>query len=310
MFGKNLLSLALVLVALSIINMDLSFIGLEQLSAFANNRKGFMDLPDNIYSNNFVTTEGRDFVQRTGFVTGTIMSMIKLVIGSVATLFAIVAAIKIIVKRDDESVLEEAKRTFLYSIIGFAFILMSDEIGKILSLADGGFFGDKQDVMNRVRIFDNQIAIIITLLKYVSGSVAVFFMTKSGMRLIVGNRNDDNVTKDKQKLAIASFGLIALVMSNNLISNVLYNIDNPFSDPTIDPGQGVSEIIGFTNFIVTFISPILVLTLVAGGVMVAGSGFSEDSNEKGKKIIKLSLAGIGLVYGSFAIVSTIISGSF
>jgi len=306
---KNLFSLLLVIIALSVINMDLSFLGLDQLSAFANNRKGFMDLPDNVYSNNFVTTEGRDFVERTGFVTGTLMSMIKLVIGSVATLFAIVAAIKVIVNREDDSALDEAKKTFLYSIMGFAFILMSDELGKILSLSEGGLFGDKQAVMNRVRIFDNQIAIIVTLLKYVSGSVAVFFMTKSGMRLIVGNQNDDNVSKDKQKLAISSLGLIALVMSNNLISNVLYNIDNPFSDPTIDPGQGVAEIIGFTNFIVSFISPILILTLVVGGIMVAGSGFSEDANEKGKKIIKLSLAGIGLVYGSFAIVSTVISGS-
>jgi len=309
MCRKNFFSLALIIVALSIINMDLSFMGLSELSAFANNRKGFMDLPDDTYSTNFVTTKGDNFVERTGFLSGTIMSLIKIIIGSIATLFGVLAAIRIIVNRDDDT-LEQAKRTFLYSIIGFAFILMSDEFGKLLSLSDGGLIGDKQDVMRRVRIFDNQIAIIVTFLKYISGSVAVFFMTKSGMRLIAGNQNDDNVSKDKQKLGIASVGLIALVMSNNLISNVLYNIDNPFSDPSIDPGQGVAEIIGFTNFIVSFVSPILILTLVAGGVMVAGSGFSEDANEKGKKIIKLSIAGIFLIYGSFAIVSTIISGSF
>jgi len=309
MCRKNFFSLALIIVALSIINMDLSFMGLSELSAFANNRKGFMDLPDDTYSTNFVTTKGDNFVERTGFLSGTIMSLIKIIIGSIATLFGVLAAIRIIVNRDDDT-LEQAKRTFLYSIIGFAFILMSDEFGKLLSLSDGGLIGDKQDVMRRVRIFDNQIAIIVTFLKYISGSVAVFFMTKSGMRLIAGNQNDDNVSKDKQKLGIASVGLIALVMSNNLISNVLYNIDNPFSDPNIDPGQGVAEIIGFTNFIVSFVSPILILTLVAGGVMVAGSGFSEDANEKGKKIIKLSIAGIFLIYGSFAIVSTIISGSF
>lgn len=309
MCRKIFFSLALIIVALSIINMDLSFMGLSELSAFANNRKGFMDLPDDTYSTNFVTTKGDNFVERTGFLSGTIMSLIKIIIGSIATLFGVLAAIRIIVNRDDDT-LEQAKRTFLYSIIGFAFILMSDEFGKLLSLSDGGLIGDKQDVMSRVRIFDNQIAIIVTFLKYISGSVAVFFMTKSGMRLIAGNQNDDNVSKDKQKLGIASVGLIALVMSNNLISNVLYNIDNPFSDPSIDPGQGVAEIIGFTNFIVSFVSPILILTLVAGGVMVAGSGFSEDANEKGKKIIKLSIAGIFLIYGSFAIVSTIISGSF
>jgi hypothetical protein len=44
--------------------------------------------------------------------------------------------------------------------------------------------------------------------------------------------------------------------------------------------------------------------------MVSASGFSEDSAEKGKKMIKLSIAGIILIYGSFAIVSTIIAGSF
>ena len=121
----------------------------------------------------------------------------------------------------------------------------------------------------------------------------------------------DKLNLDGKKVSIEVLDKIfSAKINKKLISNVLYKIDNPFSDPSIDPGQGISEIIGFTNFIVSFISPILILTLVAGGVMVAGSGFSEDANEKGKKMIKLSIAGIGLVYGSFAIVSTIISGSF
>ena len=302
------LSVLLSVLCICVVTGELGIL-VESLTAMANN-KTFMPLPDGDYGQNFVTTEGQTFAQKTTFLSVTILQIIRVVMAAVASLFAVVAAIKIVTNREDESSVDEAKRTLLYSILGFAFILLSADLGKFLSLTDGGFLGDKEDITKRVRIFDNQISIIVTFLKYISGTVAVFFMTKSGLRLIASGQNDENVSKDKEQLTLASIGLVLLVMSNNIVNNILYNIKNPFSDPTIDPAQGVQELIGFTNFVISFVSPILVLSIVAGGVMVSASGFSEETADRGKKILKLAVAGVILIYGSFAIVSTVLSGSF
>lgn len=307
-FRRFLLSALLAVLAIGLMNSELLLAGSE-LTAFANN-KTFMKLPDEIYGENFVKTEGRNFGERTTFVSVTLLGLIKVIVGAIASLLAIVSAIKIVTNREDDSAVEGAKNTLLYSIIGFAFILMSTEIGRFLSLTDGGFFGDKADITKRFRIFDTQVGIIVTFMKYICGSIAILYMTRSGLRLIAGAQNEETIGKDKAQLGYSSLGLVLLVMSNNIVNNILYNVKNPFTDPTIDPAQGVAEIIGFTNFVVSFVSPILVLSIVAGGVMVAGSGFSEETAEKGKKILKLAIAGVIMIYGSFAIVSTVLSGSF
>ncbi|MBT6143201.1 hypothetical protein HOH51_01665 [bacterium] len=280
-------------------------------TAYAVADKPFIPLPDEQYQKNFVVTKGDTSLQKTAFLTTAAGKLMKLILIAIASLMAIISAIQIIVGRGrDENAMADAKKVLLYSVLGIGVIMISSELGRILSLADGGFFGAREEVLARFKIFDLKIQIIITFLKYIVAAVAIFFMTKSGMRLIFKATSEDEVTKDKEKIVLSGVGLIAMLMANNLITNIFYRIDNPFTTPEIDPSQGVLELIGFTNFIVTFVSPILILTLIVGAVMVSASGFSEDSAEKGKKMIKLSIAGIILIYGSFAIVSTIIAGSF
>jgi cytochrome bd-type quinol oxidase subunit 2 len=78
----------------------------------------------------------------------------------------------------------------------------------------------------------------------------------------------------------------------------------------INYAQGIGEIIGFTNFLVTIITPIAVLVIVAAGIMYMTAGTNAENQEKAKRMATLALVSLVLVYGAFAVISTVISGQF
>ena len=54
----------------------------------------------------------------------------------------------------------------------------------------------------------------------------------------------------------------------------------------------------------------MMLGIVAGGLMYAMAGGDEEKSGKAKKILVNSIIGAIIIYGAFALVSTIISGVF
>src|SRR5690606_22128987 len=78
----------------------------------------------------------------------------------------------------------------------------------------------------------------------------------------------------------------------------------------LNVAQGISEIVGFTNFLVSILTPVAILVVVGGGIMYASSGGNEETQNKAKRMITLALIGLLIIYGAFAIVSTFISGQF
>ncbi|EKD48112.1 MAG: hypothetical protein ACD_65C00121G0003 [uncultured bacterium] len=59
---------------------------------------------------------------------------------------------------------------------------------------------------------------------------------------------------------------------------------------------------------VTFLGPVMILGIVAGGLMYALSGTDEEKATKAKKILINSIIGAVIVYGAFALVSSFITG--
>jgi hypothetical protein len=61
---------------------------------------------------------------------------------------------------------------------------------------------------------------------------------------------------------------------------------------------------------VSFVGPIMMLGLVAGGVLFLTSAGNDERTGLAKKIITNSVIGIVIIYGAFALVSTVIAGYF
>ena len=79
---------------------------------------------------------------------------------------------------------------------------------------------------------------------------------------------------------------------------------------TFDTARGVQEIVGITNFVVTWASPVAVLVLVAGAIMYLTAMGDEEKMGKAKKLIVNAIIALIIIYGAFALVSTFVSGQF
>jgi hypothetical protein len=134
-------------------------------------------------------------------------------------------------------------------------------------------------------------------------------LTSNGLKLVTQGDNEEETGKAKASIGYILIGLFGLLFVDNIVQNVFYRIDAPGGDLTIDLGQGLREIVGFTNFIVSWAGPVAIITLVAGGLMYVGAFGNEETQTTARKMMITSLVGIIVIYGAFAVVSTMIAGS-
>jgi hypothetical protein len=249
----------------------------------------------------------------------------KYILGAVAILFVIIAAIKLIMAGDNEEIVRKQKLAITYAIIALAVIGFSDELAKVLSVAcpegsvectKGGFLSDPTAIIQQSSIFNREVKIFITFIKYLIGGIAVLMLVRNGIRFVALAGAEESVTLDKKNVAFTSIGLVLIIIASTVIDKVFYIVDTeryPTVEgvqPAINPERGIEEIAGATNLVVTFASPIAILVLIVGAVMYATAGGDEERLKKAKKIIIMAVIGLILIYGAFAVISTVISGQF
>ncbi|MDP2624892.1 MAG: pilin [Candidatus Peregrinibacteria bacterium] len=243
----------------------------------------------------------------------------RLLIGAVAILFMVISGIKLVIMGSNEEVATKQKTNILWGFVGLALIAVAGPMGEILDLQDGGFLADEYTIGYRATLFDKQVTIIITFVKYIVGSVAVLFMIRSGAKLVIAGDSDEVLTNEKKNLMTGALALFLIMVSNVIVKEVLFKTDaseanfsvtGQEAEVSFDTARGVQEIVGITNFIVTWAAPLAVLALVVGGVMYLTAFGDEEKMTKAKKIIMNSVLALLIIYGAFAIVSTLISGVF
>jgi len=289
------------LMLLSLIILNLSLIPIAS-------QAGFLPMADENYQDTFVTADGDTALEQSTNITVKVINIARILIGSVAVFMAIVSAVQMLSGNEESNT--NAKKAIIYSIVGLVIVALSADLARLFDLGNGGLIGSKKELANRVRIFDGSIRVMITFIKYIIGSIAIALLIQSGLRMVTMGENEDEVSKDKKRIFTIGVGLVALIFVDTMIRNVLYKMDDPLVGPTIDLKQGTAELVGFVNMIVTIVSPIAILSLVAGGVWYAASMGNEESQGKAKKMMITSLLGIILIYGAFGIVSTLIIGKF
>ncbi|MBA4337166.1 hypothetical protein C0416_05360 [bacterium] len=258
------------------------------------------------------------------FVYG-IIGNLKYMLGAVAIFFLVLSGIKMIILGDNEEVVTKQKVAFVMALVGLALVMLSDELAKVMSVAcvpgevdcaRGGFLKDPGNMIQQAGLFKQTTRVLITFIKYLIGSVALIFLVRNGIRFIALAGNEESVGLDKKNVAFTSLGLILIIMASTVIDKVLYIVDiTKYSVSTgvesaISPSRGVEELVGITNFIVSFVAPVAILMLIVGAVMYATAAGNEEQTNKAKKLIILAVGGMAIIYGAFAIISTVVSGQF
>lgn len=260
--------------------------------------------------------QGSTVKEATSYFAQALAKNVRVMIGAVAIAIIIVAGVKLVANDGNEETLDKQTNTIVYAVIGLMLIAMAGDISAIFSVEKGGFLKDPNSALQTSRFFSRTVEVMVTFIKYIIASFAVFGIASSGLRMILVGSKDDELEKDKKRIGWSLAGLVLVIMANPIINQVFFKVDtNKFPGietvrPAIDRVALIKEIAGVTNIMASFAGPLALLALVAGGVMYTFAAGDEDKTGKAKKIITWSIIGIVVMYGAFAIVSLFVTREF
>lgn len=239
---------------------------------------------------------------------------VKMITVAVGILYITIMGYTLVTKGDKEEDVTKAKSGLIYSIVAFLMISMAEDFGKIFDMGTSSILSSPQQILNRARLFDRQIEIFVVFVKYVIGAFATLMVVRSGIKLITAGGNEEETTKHKKSILYSGGGLILIFVGDIFINKVFYKVDkNVYSGitgvhPQVDVKAGVEQIIGITNFVVGFAGPVAVLMLIIGAIMYITAHGEEEQMSKAKRLLVAAAVGMALIFGAFAIVSTVIGG--
>lgn len=320
------------LVVMGLMTVMLTVVAAPQVSAQTTGKTSTTLLPlpaVDKYDGNLPAPAPGDATKQFYDLVNAVIQNVRYILGAVAIALIVYSGLRMVIGQGNEDVYTKQRQSIIWGIIGLALVGLSGEIVQIFNVycpggkdvtgqvcTEGGFLKDPNAIIRTVTLFNKQTQFLVTFLKYIIGSIAILMIVRSGLRMITMGSKEDEVALDKKNITYGVVGLILIIISNTAISKVFYKVDLSHYPTTggagisFDPGQGVKEIVGATNLIVSIVGPAAVLALIAGAIMYVTAGGNEDTQGKAKRLITMTIIGIIVIFGAFAIVSTFISGRF
>lgn len=279
---------------------------------------GYVPIPQGLCdeSSGFPCPQGATGVEMARSLTEKIIFNVRLLVGVAAVIVIILSGVKLVTAGGKEEVFSKESTTLIFAIIGLAFVALGGELAQIFNVDRGGFLKDPNVAVTKARFFSQRVEIIIVFIKYIIGSIAVIYVIRSGLRLVLMGGTDEEINKDKKTILYGILGLVFILMSGTVIKQVFFKIDTSAYpgaapvQPKVDFRQLAREIAGATNIIAMIAGPFALLSLVAGGLMYTLAGGEEEKTKKAKTIIMWSLVGLVIIYAAFALVSTFVARQF
>ncbi|MFA6023609.1 MAG: pilin [Candidatus Gracilibacteria bacterium] len=258
--------------------------------------------------------EGDTALEKFENLLGPVARNLRIIVGAVALLFIVVSGFTMVISGDNEETAKTQRKSLVYGLVGFLMISIAGPIAEVFDYREGNFLSDPEKLVERVELFDNTTRLIITFVKYLLGGLAALFFIRSGAVMVISGDNEEEVGNAKKSMALSAAGLLMVMVSDMVIRRVFYVAEfNQSADKTIvvlDQNEGVQQMVAVTNIVVSFVGPIMMLGIVAGGLLYITAGGDEERSGLAKKIIMNSVIGVIVIYGAFALVSTIIAGKF
>ncbi len=242
------------------------------------------------------------------------LQYVKIITVVVGILFLTIMGYTLVTNGGSEEDVTKAKKGIIFTIVAFVMISMSQNIAKIFDMTDGSILGSPQEILNRVHIFDKQTEIFVTFVKYIIGAFAVTQIVRHGFKMITSGANEEETGKRKKGIMFSIAGLFLVNFGDIAINKVFYKVDKTVYSgingvhPSMDAKAGVDQLVGITNLVITFVGPVGVLMLIVGAIMYATSGGQDEQMQKAKRVLLTAGVGLVIIFGAFALVSTILAG--
>ncbi len=137
----------------------------------------------------------------------------------------------------------------------------------------------------------------IDFLKYIMGTIAIVTIIISGIRLVTGNRQIDEVSKkQKEHLKYAIIGLVVIMVADVFVKQVFFGeqgeIFRSQSDLKAAAQRGSEQIRGIYSAIEYFMAALAIFMIVVAGFRLVTSAGNEEVQTKSKKIITYAIVGL------------------
>lgn len=274
---------------------------------------GFMPMPGT-EGLNVAIPEGETAIEKLESFLGPVARNLRIILGAFSVLFIVISGFTMVISGENEETVKTQRKSITYGVIGLMIISIAGPISEVFDYRQGNFIDDPAKFTERVQIFDNVTQLVITFIKYLLGSLATLMAVRAGATLVMSGDNDDDVSKAKKQLTLSAGGLMLVIVSDLVIRKIFYVADySTNAEATIvqiDQNEFIRQLVGVTNLMVSFVGPIMMLGVVVGGFIYITSQGEDEKTSLAKKIITNSIIGIVIIYGAFALVSTVIAGQF
>ncbi len=263
---------------------------------------------------NVPAPEGDTAIEKLENFLGPIARNLRIIIGAIAVLLIVVSGFTMVIGGDNEETYKNQRKSVLYGVVGLIMISLAGPIAEIFDYREGNFLDDPDAFVERAALFNDTTQLIVTFLKYFLGSLATLMFIRSGALMVAEGSNEEVVTREKKNLALGAAGLFMIFVSDLVIRNIFYsatyNTDTSSTVVSINQNEFVVQLVAFTNLVVSFVGPIMMFGIAAGGLLYVASFGNEERTALAKKIIFNSIIGVVIIYGAFALVTTVIAGTF
>lgn len=258
--------------------------------------------------------QGDTAVQKTEDILGPIARVLRIILGAIAVLFIVVSGVRMVISGDNEETVKSQKQSMFYGVIGLMLISIAGPISAIFDFRQGNILENPDQFVARARLFDDTTRMVITYIRYALGGLATLMFMSAGFSMVVSSSNEEDLTRAKKNLGLGASGLLLIFVSDLVVRRIFFDAQyNDYRSQTlvqINQNELIAQIVGVTNLMVTFIAPIMLLGIVAGGILYVTAGGDEERTGLAKKIMTNSVIGVVIVYGAFSLVSTVIAGVF
>lgn len=241
-----------------------------------------------------------------------VFRMIKQMLGPLLVFFIVGVGIQLVISQGEEEKFNAAMRNFKYLLAGTAIVIFSERLADLFSLYNdkGSTFLSTPDQMTDAqKTFRGLLDTIIIFIRYLLGGVAVFYVVKSGLAIIL-SADEETVSKQKEVFLYGFAGVVLIMISESLVRVVFHlppvtgeNIGVFFQTPKLNVEGGTTLVTSVTNMLLAAMGGLFLFTLVVGGALYTFSAGNEERGKKGLNIIIGSLLGLVIALSAYTVVA-------
>ncbi|MFH1410220.1 MAG: pilin [Patescibacteria group bacterium] len=230
-----------------------------------------------------------------------LIRIVRNVVGGVALIMGVLYGVRLVISRGQEDVITKQKTNFLYALLGFIILIVSENIAQI--------FNPERATTAQLIDFNaarDQLRDIVSYMKWLLGSIAVLMSTVSAVRLVTAQGEEEEVTTQKRNLTWSFMGLLLVLLASNIV-NAIYVVRGPDETAAAAPQAAIGEFTGIIRLLLVLLGPMAIVFTIYAGYMYLTALDNEERANKAKRMIIEGVVAIVMIFGAYALVNTLTS---